>query len=276
MTFGESAIPNFPERKGDSPQEEGENSASVRLGAIALKLEKLEKRTKEGAAPTPEELAAIRVDVQETQRVAAQEEENARVDFLTGLPNRRALNEAMEKEMSRLERQARDNISPPLHAVKIDLDFFKQINDQFGHAAGDLYLKKVSEHVGWALRRTDTFARVGGDEFVVLMPDSNPGHAEQMAERLLKAVSEGSAEAREELVRERSDMKLKDTDGNVSASLGFALFNGKEAAKELLERADFYSYVAKAAGKNAVVGGEMAAQLDPDGLILSRFTSTKE
>jgi diguanylate cyclase (GGDEF)-like protein len=177
--------------------------------------------------------------------------------------------------MSRLERQRKEGHNYPIYAVKIDLDYFKNINDSFGHAAGNLYLKKVSEHLRRALfRKTDILARVGGDEFTVLMPDLDAEHVEQVKERLLEAVLSGSTEAKAELGRERG-RELAAEEGNVSASMGFELFDGHETPEELLEHADYYSYMAKTAGKNAVVGREMAAELDPDGKIRQSFITAR-
>lgn len=249
-------------------------------------LKDMEQRVREeGVSVAPEELAALLAGIGEARELALKEGENARIDALTGLPNLRAFNEAMEIEMSRLARAQREREESPrrekpghssLYAVKIDLDFFKDINDSFGHAAGDLYLQKISEQVRRVLRGTDTVARIGGDEFVVLMPGMDPAYAEQMKERLLEAVREGSREAKAELMRRRPHIRLEEGEGAVSASMGSARLRGAETPDELLERADYASYVAKAAGKNAVVDEAMLVALDPKGEMRGAFIAEKE
>ncbi|MFA5842017.1 MAG: GGDEF domain-containing protein [Candidatus Paceibacterota bacterium] len=276
MNPRESNEPIMPVVPEGAPQEKTLGGASANLESILLEVKRIKDEVEKGVSPTTEELSTLEVGVEETLKLVIEEERNARFDALTGLPNLRMFNEIMLIEMSRLERQRREGYNYPLYAVKIDLDHFKNINDNFGHEAGNLYLQFVSKHMRAAVRDTDTLARVGGDEFVILMPELDSGNVEQVKERLLGAVLKGSAEAKAELMSQRPGLAVQDGDGNISASMGFELFDGHETSNEFLEHADYYSYVAKAAGKNAVVSREMAAELDPKGDILKRFTASKK
>lgn len=269
----EPIAPNPAENTVGAPEEGNEIMASARLGLVLLKLRAMEASSIEKGDPATKELTEVIVDLEGAQKLVVQEEENARIDKLTGLPNLRAFDEMTAIELSRFERSRREGSSYPLYAVRIDLDHFKSINDTFGHSAGNLYLKTISDHMDRALRGTDILARVGGDEFVVLMPGLKPDRSEELTKRLLKVVSEGSEEAKATLEKSLG-RQLNDKEGNVSASMGFALFDGEEKPDELFARADYYSYIAKEVGKNAVVDAKMAAELDPNGEILKRFISS--
>lgn len=244
-----------PPHESDISQEE--KSGSEQIEEIKWNIEKI---LENNGALTSEKLEALLLPwLEKAKQSAIENEINARIDALTGLPNRRAFEEAMEIEISRFKRKQMEEEKGieihhnTLYGVKIDLDFFKNINDTFGHDIGDEYLKKITEHVRGSLRNLDTFARVGGDEFVVLMPGVDPKNLKDIQERLLKAVREGSTEAKEELMRQRPDLNLKEGEANVSASMGLALFDGKESAKEFLKRADDYCYVAKNRGRNQAI-----------------------
>jgi diguanylate cyclase (GGDEF)-like protein len=137
----------------------------------------------------------------------------------------------------------------------LDLDRFKEVNDRFGHAAGDRLLQEVAARLRACTRETDTVARRGGDEFVVLLDEvGDPRNAEQVARNLLECIS-GPCRVHGELVRP-------------FASIGVAVFpaDGREA-EDLEERADLAMYAAKRAGGNRV---EVASdtpdtELDPRG-----------
>lgn len=271
----EPMAPGIPEVKSGDAWEEATDSASIRIEDTILKVRKIRSDIEKGVFPTTEDLNDFEKGLQKALELASQEELNARIDALTGLLNVRAFNEVLSTEMSRIERQRREGHNYPLYAVKIDLDHFKSINDNFGHATGDLYLKSISKHISMVLRAGNTFARVGGDEFAILMPELETEHIEQVKERLLKAVLDGSAQAKVELELQRNS-KLADGEGDVSASMGFEFFDGHETPDEFLEHADYYAYLAKAVGKNAVVSREIAAELDPDGEMREKFIASKE
>lgn len=157
----------------------------------------------------------------------------ASTDPLTGLLNRRALEAAAEQEIA-LSRQER----LPLTAVLMDLDGFKQINDTFGHAFGDEVLLEVSRCMEEQMRKTDRLARVGGDEFAVLLHDTSRQEAMEIAERLRGSL--------EELVVMRGPFESR-----VRASFGIAEVDGTVTSwPELVTRCDQAVYRVKGIGGN--------------------------
>ena len=155
-------------------------------------------------------------------------------DPLTGLPNRALVYDRAEQLLARARRQ-----QVPAAALYVDIDGFKDVNDSFGHAAGDEMLKAVSTRLCNAVRESDTVGRLGGDEFVVLLdPSRIDASPELIAQRLLAVLHE--------------PIELAEAGGrslSITASIGIAY--GQEAsAEELLRDADLALYEAKAAGKN--------------------------
>jgi diguanylate cyclase (GGDEF)-like protein len=152
----------------------------------------------------------------------------ARVDSLTGLANRRALEEVLAAEISRAQR-----FTHQLAVVLLDLDRFKEINDSFGHAAGDVMLRAVSRLLTSLARQGDTVARWGGEEFVVVLPETDLAGAERFAERLRRTIEAQSV----------GDMQT-------SASCGVATMLPEDNVEELLHAADQALYQAKTNGRN--------------------------
>jgi len=158
----------------------------------------------------------------------------AHYDNLTGLPNRILLMERLRHAMSVARRR-----NELLAVVFLDLDGFKEINDTYGHAAGDELLTILADRMGHALRECDTVARLGGDEFVVLLPDlSGKGDCTPVLDRLLATLS--------------APARLGGREAHVSASLGVALYPQGATVKPdtLLRQADLAMYQAKQHGKN--------------------------
>ena len=118
----------------------------------------------------------VRLLSEHVEQLMAELDEAARTDRLTGLANRRALEEDFRRETARAARTGE-----PIALVAIDLNRFKDINDVYGHAAGDLALVRVAEHMRRVLRTTDVAARVGGDEFLLLLPNADAGSATAVA-----------------------------------------------------------------------------------------------
>ncbi|WP_286785290.1 MULTISPECIES: sensor domain-containing diguanylate cyclase [Pseudomonas] len=153
-------------------------------------------------------------------------------DSLTGVYNRRYFQQQLEIQIVRLQRHP-----GALSVVMLDIDRFKQINDQFGHGTGDLVLKRISQRICHRVRRSDVFCRLGGEEFAVLCPDTDLQQADILARALL-----------EELRRDPVEGV-----GVVTASFGVALWQPGEDADALLRRADAGVYAAKQAGRDRVV-----------------------
>lgn len=159
----------------------------------------------------------------------------ATTDPLTGLNNRRSFEELAEREFKRAKRYGN-----PLAALMLDIDWFKQVNDTHGHAAGDEVLKAVARVITDTLRETDLAGRMGGEEFAALLPETDARGAHEVAERLRHTLAETGA-------------TTGGTQLHVTASIGLAQRN--EADKDLaglLKRADEALYRAKQSGRNRV------------------------
>ena len=152
----------------------------------------------------------------------------ARIDALTGLANRRALEEIIAAEISRAHRFGHE-----LAIVLLDLDRFKEINDSFGHAAGDVMLRAVSQLLTSLARQGDTVARWGGEEFVVVLPETDLVGAQRFAERLRRTIE-----------------ALSVGDMQTSASCGVATMLPEDSVEALLGAADQALYQAKSNGRN--------------------------
>ena len=180
--------------------------------------------------------AAIERDLTEYKKLQAHLENMATIDSLTGLANRQAFMQRAKNEFNRARRYAR-----PLTVVMIDIDHFKAINDQHGHAVGDDVLRQAADICQSSLRGSDFMGRVGGEEFVLLLPDTPHTNAYHVAERMRAHLHE-------------TPIELDDgTTLNITASFGVAPMNEDDSDFDaLLERADEAMYHAKHEGRNQV------------------------
>ncbi len=157
----------------------------------------------------------------------------AGVDALSGVANRRTFFDRASQEAERAKRYRR-----PLAIASFDLDSFKQVNDTFGHAAGDAAIRATATAVAGQLRRLDTLARIGGDEFAVLMPETDPTSAEQVSERLRRAVAATVIAAGEATFSVRATFGVtefdseRDTIESALARADKALYRGKEEGRD--------------------------------------------
>ena len=163
----------------------------------------------------------------------------ATLDALTNLNNRRQFETRLGQEISITKRQGN-----PLCAMMIDIDFFKKVNDTYGHAAGDEVLRTVAQIIKQTLRESDIPARYGGEEFAILLPFTHLDEAKIVGERLRNAVEN----AKITINQETEDEKVI----NVTISVGIAEFDNIESGEILFERADKALYEAKSNGRNQV------------------------
>ncbi len=195
-------------------------------------------RTSSTFAPDESLVYARSNDVTELKRVEAEREEllgqvqdMARHDDLTGLANRRALHELMPREMARARRSR-----SPLCVAIVDIDHFKAYNDTHGHLAGDEVLRACAAAWDSSLRGEDTLARFGGEEFLVLLPDTSPEEACETVERLRAATPMGQ-----------------------TCSAGLACWDFSETVDDLFGRADQALYMAKAGGRDQIAEAPLPA-----------------
>jgi diguanylate cyclase len=184
---------------------------------------------REKAQTTEAELAKLH---QELDRVSSQ----ARHDSLTGALNRKGLDEALEREVSNVRRK-----DTPLCMALLDIDNFKKLNDQLGHATGDAALAHLVTVAQEAMRPQDTLARYGGEEFVILLPDTALNNGIEAMTRLQRELTKRFFMAGSEKVL-------------ITFSAGVAQLAADETGPQAIKRADQAMYLAKRAGKNRVLG----------------------
>ena len=200
------------------------NAAGERVALFAVAMDVTEQVEREKAL---EESRAAAV------ALAARAQKDANTDALTGLANRRAALDWLERLV-----RASAEAGEPLSVIMFDIDHFKQINDCFGHATGDAVLRRVAQAARRTMRADDLVGRVGGEEFVCLLPGVDGTLGRIMAERLRHAVAENR----------------RGGDGlpTATVSIGLAISRGGDTADKLLARADAALYEAKNAGRNQV------------------------
>ncbi len=155
-------------------------------------------------------------------------------DHLTGVYNRQYLDQRLEEELSRITRHP-----APLSLVMMDLDHFKHVNDDYGHLIGDKVLIQATQVIQNRVRKTDVFGRWGGEEFILICPDTDLLQAQQLSEKIRKAIE---AETYPEQIQQ-------------TISLGVAEYQPKEPMSQLVNRADENMYHAKQQGRNQVYAG---------------------
>ena len=174
----------------------------------------------------------VRQRTQELQAANQALDRQARTDALTGLLNRRGFESQMSHALALARRSGR-----PLSLITVDVDHFKRVNDTFGHEAGDEVLRRVAQTLQERLRSSDVVARIGGEEFVAMLPDTDLDGARATAETLVAAMS----------------AKADPMVGKVTISAGVATLRGPEyESADLMRRADAALYEAKGQGRNRV------------------------
>ncbi len=176
-------------------------------------------------------LTKMKDRLRESQIIAERMELLASTDPLTGIPNRRQLERTLEEEMERSRRYGK-----PLSVIAFDIDDFKHLNDTLGHDAGDIALVEVARLVESHLRASDRFGRWGGEEFVIVAPETSLEAAQLLSDRLRTAI-EGH---------------IFGWRWRLSASFGVASYRQGDSMGHLFKRADVALYRAKERGKNRV------------------------
>ena len=160
--------------------------------------------------------------------------EHAHIDPLTSLPNRRALMDRLQVEWARLQRYGGE-----LSFIMADVDYFKQVNDRYGHSIGDKVLQEVARTIARQCRDSDLPARYGGEEFAIVVPNEGKSSAVHLAERCRREIGSVTLTAKGEPIR---------------PTLSFGVADAVEAPspEQLMDRADQALYEAKTAGRNMV------------------------
>src|SRR6056297_998847 len=182
-----------------------------------------------------EKVAAMEAHSEQMQEQVRKERLRAMTDLLTELPNREAWQERLSFEYNRWQRY-----SHPLTVGVLDIDLFKRINDSYGHKAGDRVLQLVAKEFRERLRTTDFVARFGGEEFVVLFPETEPADARSVVDKLREHVGKLPFHFRGEPV-------------TVTFSAGLAGFVAGDTEESVFDRADRALYQAKDAGRDRVI-----------------------
>ena len=184
------------------------------------------------------DLAGMVVDEIELRQIAA-------TDSLTGALTRRGFEVEMTREFSRSHRSDHE-----LSLVAVDIDHFKSVNDRYGHAAGDVVLQSIVAQIRQELRSSDYVARLGGEEFVIALPETGIGGAQSVAERIRGKIADVLVHTHGHAIR-------------VTASMGIASCeSADETWTETLERADAALYEAKRSGRNKCVSRGRSPQAD--------------
>ena len=181
-------------------------------------------------------LKTVRISVSNYMSIKKLETEAA-IDPLTNCVNRREFTRLMKGCMANARRYGKD-----LSLLMFDIDYFKQVNDTYGHHAGDLVLKEIAAAIGGEIRSGDILARYGGEEFIVILPETKKQKAIELAERLRRIV-------------EKRVIMLGNKAITVTASFGISTLNGHLDISSMVNDADAMLYKAKQNGRNAVMPG---------------------
>ena len=158
----------------------------------------------------------------------------SRTDALTGIANRRAMQHSLEAEFSRVTRHGGE-----FSILMVDVDYFKLVNDRYGHAVGDQVLIEIADVFSVVLRKQDSPARWGGEEFLVLLPETSASQAIQVAEKLRASV-------------ENIDTTKLGMQDQITVSVGVQCISSATGIDDLIEKADQLLYQAKRLGRNRV------------------------
>ncbi len=218
------------------------NSIREAVGRFRSKESEREKYLSEQLVTMQEKMAAMEAQAEHVKAELREQRQRAMTDVLTQLPNREAWQERLDTEYQRWRRYGN-----PLTLAVLDIDFFKRVNDSYGHRAGDRVLQLVAKALRDRLRQTDFIARFGGEEFVVLFPETSAQAAKNVLDGLRSHIRELPFHFRGEPV-------------SVTFSAGVAGFEQNDEADAAFDRADKSLYQAKDAGRDQVCIGYRSDQ----------------
>lgn len=207
----------------------------MKKGGSAVWFETTSRAVRNPSTKEVDEFISVSRDITERKIVEEQIEHQAYHDALTGLPNRRLFRDRLTIALAHARR-----MDTPLAVVFLDLDRFKDVNDSLGHSFGDELLKAIAIRLKTALRQEDSIARMGGDEFTILIANlKTPNDAAKIAQKILEVVAQ--------------PLRIEGTEIFITTSVGIALFpSDGDTAEALLKNADHAMYRAKEAGPNLV------------------------
>ena len=221
------------DRKGDELDQ-----LAVTFGDMLTRLQQsqieLERRVEQRTTELSLANQQLKAEIDQREKMSQLLEETARTDFLTKLINRRAMHRFLQNEMARVERSGGG-----FSLVLVDIDFFKNINDQFGHNIGDEVLIALSRAFESSVREQDMVSRWGGEEFLILLPNTSQADAVEQAERLRQLLDSDA-------------LQIECYPHRVTASFGVCEFVAGMGLELLLKQADVALYQAKAMGRNQV------------------------
>lgn len=178
----------------------------------------------------------LQASLKEQQKLAQKLEKLATTDSLTEIANRRHFLDLANKELHRTHRY-----SNGFSLLMLDLDYFKNINDTFGHGVGDEILKNMTKTTAECLRNVDIFGRLGGEEFAILLPETELSQAQNVAERIRKQIAQITFQVQDQMV-------------SITVSIGITVYQAQDCKiEDILKRADHALYQAKKEGRNRIV-----------------------
>jgi len=215
--------------------EKSQTESESARNALQKSRDELENRVKQRTQELLESNDKLRDEIRERERIERVLQQSALTDYLTGLPNRRAMIQLLDNEAARFQRSEH-----PFSLVLLDIDNFKEINDTYGHDGGDEVLVSVAKKMGGWMREKDVLARWGGEEFLILLSDTDVASAADQAERLRAAI-------------EKQGFTIESGSMQLTVSLGVAGYNEGDKIDNCIKEADIALYKAKSEGRNRVV-----------------------
>lgn len=184
-------------------------------------------------------------NIENLQKSLEEIQKQSVTDSLTDINNRMFFDQSITHSMAQASRN-----NEPLCLVMADIDYFKKFNDTFGHQTGDQVLRLVAKTIQTAMRESDIACRYGGEEFIIILPNTHLEGAVTLADKIRKAIEET------ELLKKSKNKNL----GKITASFGISLLQDIDTEATLIERADLALYEAKHNGRNCVASEEISSQ----------------